>query len=95
MTKRTLNAFRAARRAANLTQDEAAVKAGVSQSIISELESGRKQNPTWDVLGRLCKLYQVRPEDLLPWPVLPGERQNSRHRRSPAYSAVALAQVVA
>lgn len=70
MTKR--NAFLAARlKAGYRYQQDAASAAGLAQSVVSDLESGKHINPTWDVLGRLCQLYSCRPEELLPWPKLP------------------------
>ena len=45
--------LRAARKARGLTQMEAASLAGLSQTLISDLETGRNTNPSWDVLSKL------------------------------------------
>jgi transcriptional regulator with XRE-family HTH domain len=83
------NTFRAARNYIGLSQKEAARRAGLAQSIVSELETGANRNPTWNVLGRLCQLYSRRPEDLLGWPKMP----NHVRSRTPRPFVSALEQV--
>jgi transcriptional regulator with XRE-family HTH domain len=74
---RPLNPFKAARLAAGFhRQKDVAATAGIAQSVISALEHGKNHNPTWDVLSKLCQLYHVRPDDLLPPAKLP--RRNHR-----------------
>lgn len=80
MTKHT-NKFRAARKAAGLSQKEAARKAGIAQSVISDLETGTNTNPTWEVLSKLCRLYKKRPDELLPFAPLP-----PNHRKLQPYA---------
>jgi transcriptional regulator with XRE-family HTH domain len=56
--------LRAARRAAGMTQEELAFKAGVDRSYISLLENDRK-SPTLDMLFRLCDALGARPSRLV------------------------------
>jgi len=46
--------LRAARAAANLTQDQAAAAAGIHQSYLSLLESGARTEPTLSTLRRVA-----------------------------------------
>jgi transcriptional regulator with XRE-family HTH domain len=70
-SRRNLNAFRTARQQRGLTQLEVASLAGVSQSVIGALESGKNTNPSWDVLSRLSQVYHRRPHQLIPHVPLP------------------------
>jgi transcriptional regulator with XRE-family HTH domain len=62
----TLNAFRAARQQRGLSRLEVASLAGVFQSVLGALESGKNTNPSWDVLSRLSQVYHRRPQELIP-----------------------------
>lgn len=66
------NRFKQQREALGLTQTEVAKRAGVSQVSISELESGKATNPSWDLLASVAHALQAKPEDLMP-PRIPGE----------------------
>jgi transcriptional regulator with XRE-family HTH domain len=68
---KTPNACRSKRLKLHLTQERVAGLTGIAQSVISDLETGKNTNPTWDVLGRLAQVYNCRPEDLIPFPKLP------------------------
>lgn len=48
-----------ARKRKGLTQDELAYRSGVSQSAISDIESGKRTNPTADTLGCLAAALDV------------------------------------
>lgn len=56
--------LRAARLRAAISQEELAVRAGLSREYISQLEGGKK-SPTFDVLLRLCWAMDVRAADLV------------------------------
>ena len=53
-----------ARQRAKLTQDELAARAGVDQTTISSLETGRKASPRFDTVLRLARALNVSPEQL-------------------------------
>lgn len=53
-----------ARQRARLTQDELAALAGVDQTTISSLETGRKTSPKFDTVMRLARALGVSPEQL-------------------------------
>ena len=47
-----------------LTQDELATRAGVDQTTISSLETGRKSSPKFDTVIRLARVLEIAPEQL-------------------------------
>lgn len=53
-----------ARRKAGLTQDQLADRAGVDQTTISSLETGRKSSPKFDTVLRLARVLNIAPEQL-------------------------------
>lgn len=53
-----------ARRRKGLTQDVLAERAGVDQTTISSLETGRKASPKFDTVVRLAKALDVEPGQL-------------------------------
>lgn len=55
----------AARKAAGLTQMEAAQRAGIVRSYLCMIESGKRSSPTLDVLSSLARTYGVALVDLL------------------------------
>lgn len=57
-----------ARLSAGLTQVELAAIAAVDQRHISNLETGRVRNPSWDVVRRLSQALDVPPDTLFPAP---------------------------
>jgi transcriptional regulator with XRE-family HTH domain len=69
-------AFYTARDAAGLTQVELARLSGVAQGVISDLETGRNTNPTWDVLSKIAQVLGVRPEQLIKPGKLPRRRSS-------------------
>lgn len=80
MAKRR-TAFYTARVTAGLTQVELSRLSGVAQGVISELETGRTNNPSWEVLSRLSQVLGVRPEQLIPHVKLPKKRLAPRLAR--------------
>ena len=69
--RRRRTAFYTARVNAGLTQVELARLSGVPQGVISDLETGRRNNPTWEILSKLAQVLGVRPEQLIPPAKLP------------------------
>lgn len=57
--------IRALRRQAGLTQAQLAQRLQCSVSAVEKLEHGKRQ-PTVNLLARLCKLFEVPTNDLLP-----------------------------
>lgn len=55
-----------ARRAAGLTQVQLAERSGVDQRVISSIERGRVQRPSWDTVHRLSVALDVSPDVLFP-----------------------------
>ena len=53
------------RHSRNLTQQKLAVKSGVSQSYINELENGKKKNPSTLVITKLARALNATVSDLL------------------------------
>lgn len=45
--------LKASREAAGLTQTELARKAGLTQSAISEIESGKRRRPSWETIHKI------------------------------------------
>ncbi len=56
--------LRKARQRAGLSQSQAAAAVGVQKAAISKMELG-KALPSADVLGRLCKLYELQISELI------------------------------
>ncbi len=54
------------REAKNMTLRDAERISGVSNPAISQIETGRVQKPSFEVVVKLCKAYEVNPEELLP-----------------------------
>lgn len=50
----------------NYTNKELSRLSGVARSYIHELEVGRYLNPTIEVICKLCKVFGVTPNDLIP-----------------------------
>jgi transcriptional regulator with XRE-family HTH domain len=57
--------LRARRKSADLTQVELAERAGVSQSVVSRLESGTTTEASWSVMAAIAKALGATPEELL------------------------------
>lgn len=53
------------RKSAGLTQEQLSRKADVPQSVISELESGKKQNPAISTMIKLSIALGCKVEDLI------------------------------
>jgi transcriptional regulator with XRE-family HTH domain len=49
-----------------LTQDELAALSGVSQAVISKLETSEGPSPSWDTVGSLCLALKVNPYKVFP-----------------------------
>jgi transcriptional regulator with XRE-family HTH domain len=60
-----------ARNGAGMTQQELERLSGVRQSIISDLETGKNTNPSWDVLSKIAQVLGVRVEQLIKKAPLP------------------------
>lgn len=56
--------LKAARKLANLTQDQLAAKSGLDQTTISSLETGRKCNPSFTTVMKLSRALGIPPEAL-------------------------------
>lgn len=56
--------FKSARKAANMTQTEAAIALGVTQTAVANWEAGLN-NPTAERLRRMAVIYRCTMEDLL------------------------------
>jgi transcriptional regulator with XRE-family HTH domain len=50
---------------AKLTQEKVALDADLDRAYLSELESGKKEFPSLDVVFRLCKAMNVLPSKLV------------------------------
>lgn len=62
----TLGAYlRQRRKELNITQDELAQKAGISQGYVSGLERGINKEPEPDIIGRLAIALDIRRLDLM------------------------------
>ena len=57
--------LRAARRKANLTQEQLAVTAGLTTASVSRIEGGRNENPRLETLRSLAKVLGVEVGALL------------------------------
>lgn len=51
---------------ADLTQEQAAVRVGLAGSTLRRIEAG-KESVQLTTLGKLARLYKVKPEDLVTW----------------------------
>jgi len=60
-----VNKLKILREKRHLTQSQLAQKSGVSQGYISELENGKKQNPSAKKLKKLSKVLGIALADLL------------------------------
>lgn len=49
-----------------LTQEQLQTASGIDQTTISGIETGRTKKPSWDVVARLAKALETRPEELFP-----------------------------
>jgi transcriptional regulator with XRE-family HTH domain len=58
--------LRKARKRKQLSQVALAAKIGTTQAHISALERGDVGKPSWDTVGKLAKVLDVRPEQLFP-----------------------------
>jgi transcriptional regulator with XRE-family HTH domain len=60
--------LRQAREKRKLTQDQLAEQSGVAQSVISRLEAGEIQSPSWETVALLCRALKCRPDEIFPVP---------------------------
>jgi len=58
--------LRAARRSANLTQEQLAVTAGLTTASVSRIEGGRNENPRLETLRALARVLRIEVAALLP-----------------------------
>jgi DNA-binding XRE family transcriptional regulator len=58
--------LRARRKELRLTQVELAARAGVTQAVITDLETGRNRNPSWQIVGKLARALKIDPSELFP-----------------------------
>ncbi|SRR5581483_4313687 len=65
MENRLGEALREKRRAAGISQRELAEKIGVDFSYISKLENGRLPPPAADTIVEICRVLDIKPEELL------------------------------
>lgn len=63
------NALREIRFKKRLKQQDVAAKAKISQTYLSQIEGGAKENPSKAVVSRLCKIYDV-PVAVVFWMAL-------------------------
>jgi transcriptional regulator with XRE-family HTH domain len=59
--------LRALRKNRGLTQEDLAIKAGLRQAMISNLETEKSQRITLTSLGKIAKALGVKPGDLFEW----------------------------
>ena len=71
--------LRKARLAAGLTQEQLAVRAGISREYVSLLEHDRK-SPTLDMLFRLCRAMGVGAANIIGRVERAGERRTPNRR---------------
>lgn len=55
------HALKTIRESRNLSQGDAAKKAGVSQTYLSQVEGNVKKSPSEDIIKKLCKVYKIPP----------------------------------
>jgi transcriptional regulator with XRE-family HTH domain len=58
--------LREARSDKNMTQEQLAEIARVDQATISDIETGRNRNPSWETVMRISKALDVAPDELFP-----------------------------
>lgn len=58
--------LRTARRLKDWTQAELAERAKVKQSAVSDIETGRVRNPSWEIVKRISDALGVEPDELFP-----------------------------
>ena len=51
---------------AGLSQSQLARLADVPQATISALETGKTQNPSYELVIRLCRILRRKPENVFP-----------------------------
>ncbi len=49
-----------------MTQEQLAERSGVEQTTISRIENEDIKRPRWEIVARLARALNVRPEDLFP-----------------------------
>lgn len=54
-------ALKSIREEKKMTQKTAALKAKVSQTYLSQVESNTKQSPSKSIIAKLCKVYKIPP----------------------------------
>jgi DNA-binding Xre family transcriptional regulator len=52
--------FKEWRRYRNLTLRDVEIKTGISNSYLSQLETGKVDNPSFEIVCKLCECYSVR-----------------------------------
>ena len=57
--------LKAARVARGLTLAELADRAGMNMYSVAKIENGKKPNPTWDSVLRLCRVLGITPNELV------------------------------
>jgi transcriptional regulator with XRE-family HTH domain len=78
--------LKTARRRAKLTQRQLADQVGVDPSTISVIESGKRQNASYDTIIRICHAVGMLPDDLFPV-TLRRRRSKSSAASTPVTSA--------
>lgn len=56
--------FKDARQAKHLTLREVEGLVGVSNAFLSQIESGKVKNPSFETVMKLCRLYGIKPESI-------------------------------
>ena len=69
--------LRLARLAAGLTQFALAERVGVTEGMISRLESGARQRPSYTTMVRIGRALGVPHEQLFPVPDVPGTKDDA------------------
>lgn len=59
--------LRELREAANLTQNQLAVKSGVKQSVISDIENGKVLNPRMDTLVAFSHVFRCTIDEMISY----------------------------
>jgi len=65
------------RKQQRLSISQLSYKSGITRSYISELESGKYENPGIEVVCKLCKALRVTPNDLIIEELWRGKDENS------------------
>ena len=58
--------LRQVRRSRDLTQAQLAQLTGLRQTTISDIESGRNRNPSWEFVRRISAALEMDPRELFP-----------------------------